>query len=77
LKYKAEAVRIVRLWMDDPGRALNDEVFAAVIRLLTFEVSLDAVSLYPFVIVSILTRTHSVIGGQKPNGEYTVPGCST
>ncbi|KAJ9138402.1 Tachykinin family protein [Pleurostoma richardsiae] len=37
LKYKAEAVRIVRLWMDDPGRALNDEVFAAVIRLLTFE----------------------------------------
>ena len=37
-KYKAEAVRIVRLWMSDPHFALSDEVFAAVIRLLTFEV---------------------------------------
>jgi hypothetical protein len=38
LKYKAEAVRIVRLWMSDPTRALSDDIFAAVIRLLTFEV---------------------------------------
>jgi len=44
LKYKAEAVRIVRLWMNDPTTALSDEVFAAVIRLLTFEVGLALTS---------------------------------
>ncbi|OAA57506.1 peroxisomal catalase [Niveomyces insectorum RCEF 264] len=37
VRYKAEALRIVRVWMDNPARALSDEVFAAVIRLLTFE----------------------------------------
>jgi hypothetical protein len=47
LKYKAEAVHIIRVWMDDPSRALSDEVFAAVIRLLTFEVSHDPVPLSP------------------------------
>lgn len=39
LKYKAEAVRIVMLWMNDPEKALSDEVLAAVIRLLTYAVS--------------------------------------
>jgi hypothetical protein len=39
LKFKAEAVRIVMTWLNDPARALSDEVFAAVLRLLTFEVS--------------------------------------
>ncbi|EFX01755.1 peroxisomal catalase [Grosmannia clavigera kw1407] len=36
-RYKAEALRIVRLWMQDPARTLSDEVFAAVLRLLTYE----------------------------------------
>ncbi|KAL1865749.1 hypothetical protein Plec18167_009291 [Paecilomyces lecythidis] len=38
LNFKAEAVRIVSIWLNDPARALSDEVFAAVLRLLTFEV---------------------------------------
>ena len=38
LKYKAEAVRILRSWLADPKEALSDDAFAAVIRLLTFEV---------------------------------------
>ncbi|KAI8713776.1 hypothetical protein NCS52_01223200 [Fusarium sp. LHS14.1] len=37
LKFKAEAVRIVQVWMDDPQRALSDDVLAAVLRLLTYE----------------------------------------
>ncbi|RTE83572.1 hypothetical protein BHE90_001816 [Fusarium euwallaceae] len=37
LKFKAEAVRIVQVWMEDPERALSDDVLAAVLRLLTYE----------------------------------------
>lgn len=39
LKFKAEAMRIVSVWMKDKDLALSDEVFAAVLRLLTYEVS--------------------------------------
>lgn len=38
-KYKVEAVRILNKWMLDPEKALNNHAFAAVVRLLTFEVS--------------------------------------
>ncbi len=38
LKFKVEAVRIVTGWMNDPERALSDDAFAAVLRLLTYEV---------------------------------------
>jgi len=38
LKYKIEAVRILRLWLSDPDKELSDDAFAAVVRLLTFEV---------------------------------------
>lgn len=38
LKYKAEAVRILHKWLSDPQKALSYDAFAAVIRLLTFEV---------------------------------------
>jgi hypothetical protein len=38
LQYKEEALRILYTWFNDPTRALSDETFAAVIRLLTFEV---------------------------------------
>jgi hypothetical protein len=38
LKYKIEAVRILRLWLGDPEKELSDDSFAAVVRLLTFEV---------------------------------------
>ncbi|KAJ5716018.1 uncharacterized protein N7483_013199 [Penicillium malachiteum] len=37
LKYKAEAVKILRIWLDDSEKALSDDAFAAVVRLLTFE----------------------------------------
>ncbi|KAJ5632206.1 hypothetical protein N7490_008545 [Penicillium lividum] len=37
LKYKIEAVRILRLWLSDPEKELSDDAFAAVVRLLTFE----------------------------------------
>ncbi|KAK9235840.1 hypothetical protein V1525DRAFT_347461 [Lipomyces kononenkoae] len=37
LTYKAEAVRILTMWLNDPIRSLSDDAFAAVVRLLTFE----------------------------------------
>ncbi|KAJ6142255.1 Protein of unknown function DUF3468 [Penicillium chrysogenum] len=37
LKYKTEAIRILRLWLGDPEKELSDDSFAAVVRLLTFE----------------------------------------
>ncbi|KAJ5865302.1 uncharacterized protein N7529_007218 [Penicillium soppii] len=37
LKYKIEAVRILRSWLVDPNKELSDDSFAAVVRLLTFE----------------------------------------
>ncbi|RJE25469.1 hypothetical protein PHISCL_02225 [Aspergillus sclerotialis] len=37
LKYKVEAVRILRLWLNDPEKELSDDSFSAVVRLLTFE----------------------------------------
>lgn len=40
LKYKIEAFRILRLWLSDPETELCDDAFAAVVRLLTFEVGL-------------------------------------
>lgn len=38
LRFKAEAMRIISIWMKDDDLALSDEVFAAVLRLLTYEV---------------------------------------
>ena len=38
LKYKSEAIRIMRSWLIDPQKRLSDDSFAAVVRLLTFEV---------------------------------------
>lgn len=38
LKYKSEAVSLVNQWMQDEKTALADATFAAVVRLLTFEV---------------------------------------
>ncbi|KAK9491414.1 hypothetical protein V1508DRAFT_357993 [Lipomyces doorenjongii] len=37
LRYKAEAMRILNIWLGDPTKSLSDEAFAAVVRLLTFE----------------------------------------
>ncbi|KAF5602021.1 tachykinin family [Fusarium pseudocircinatum] len=37
LEFKSEAVRIVQLWMQDPERAVSDDVLAAILRLLTYE----------------------------------------
>jgi len=38
LEFKTEAVRILHEWLSDPEKALSYDAFAAVIRLLTFEV---------------------------------------
>lgn len=38
LRYNAQAVSILNLWVNDPDRALSDDTFAAVLRLLIFEV---------------------------------------
>ncbi|KAI7764903.1 hypothetical protein LZL87_005616 [Fusarium oxysporum] len=37
LEFKSEAVRIVQLWMQDPERAVSDDVLASILRLLTYE----------------------------------------
>ena len=39
LKFKADAVQILNHWLSDPEKALSNDAFAAVVRLLTFEVS--------------------------------------
>lgn len=46
LKYKAEAVSLINKWMTDQEMALSDTTFAAVVRLLTFEVKLSQGSQY-------------------------------
>lgn len=38
LQFKMEAIRIVKLWMEDPKLALCDDTITAVMRLLTYEV---------------------------------------
>lgn len=41
LKFKADAVNILTQWVNDPKMALSNDAFAAVVRLLTFEVNLQ------------------------------------
>lgn len=38
LRYKSEAVSLINQWMQNEKTALDDATFAAVVRLLTFEV---------------------------------------
>ncbi|BCR85437.1 uncharacterized protein ACHE_20894A [Aspergillus chevalieri] len=37
LKFKAGAIQILNHWLSDPEKALSNDAFAAVVRLLTFE----------------------------------------
>ncbi|PYI09603.1 hypothetical protein BO78DRAFT_404830 [Aspergillus sclerotiicarbonarius CBS 121057] len=37
LRFKADAVKILSQWLNDPQKALSNDAFAAVVRLLTFE----------------------------------------
>ncbi len=39
LRYKTEAVRILSTWMTQNSDAASDDIIAAVLRLLTYEVS--------------------------------------
>lgn len=39
LRFKADAVEILNQWVNDPKKALSNDTFAAVVRLLTFEVT--------------------------------------
>lgn len=43
LKFKADAVEILTHWVNDPEKALSNDAFVAVVRLLTFEVNLHRV----------------------------------
>jgi hypothetical protein len=38
LEFKSKAVKIVQLWMQDPERAVSEDILAAILRLLTYEV---------------------------------------
>lgn len=38
LKYKTEAIETINKWLGDTVNAITDDVFAGVVRLLTFEV---------------------------------------
>jgi hypothetical protein len=38
LRYKTEIIEFVNRWLGNPNTAFKDEVFAAVLRLFTFEV---------------------------------------
>lgn len=42
LRFKSDAVGILNQWLGDPERALSNETFAAVTRILTFEVGAPA-----------------------------------
>jgi hypothetical protein len=47
LKYKSEAVSQVNRWLQNENTALSDHTFAAVVRLLTFEVCCPMTSRTP------------------------------
>ena len=55
LRFKADAVNILTQWVNDPQMALSNDAFAAVVRLLTFEVILQY-SLY--ILLSEKKKTH-------------------
>jgi hypothetical protein len=38
LQYKTQVVKILSQWLNDPKQSLSNDAFAAVVRLLTFEV---------------------------------------
>ena len=44
LRYKTEAVRILATWMTRKSDAASDDIIAAVLRLLTYEVSHEQLS---------------------------------
>lgn len=42
LRFKAEAVHIVTSWMNEDNHGLGDDILAAVLRLMTYEVRREA-----------------------------------
>lgn len=58
LKFKADAVGILNHWLNDPRKTLDNDTFAAAVRILTFEVRLL------FCTVSMLTRTEILGNGR-------------
>lgn len=72
LKFKADAVQILNHWLSDPEKALSNDAFAAVVRLLTFEVS----PLFSFILIGLNGNTNNDVtnrgtGELKKNGKYT------
>ena len=69
LRYKSDAVRILNQWLGDPERALSNDTFAAVTRLLTFEVGARTFIAGTTVLIVLNTRG---IGGLQKSGKFTV-----
>lgn len=72
LRFKAEAIRIVTEWMGDPNLCMSDEIIAAVLRLLTYEVPIHPLIIFTLrrailfqILTSVLNRG---TGAPKPSG---------
>lgn len=75
LKFKADAVQILNGWLNDPEKALSNDAFAAVVRLLTFEVS-PLFSFVPLLLIDLNGNTNDYVtnrdtGELKKNGRFT------
>lgn len=74
LKFKADAIQILNHWLSDPEKALSNDAFAAVVRLLTFEVS--PLFLFVFLLpIGLHYNTNNSVanrgtGAQKKNGKF-------
>lgn len=79
LNYKAEAVRIVMWWINDSARALSDEVLAAVLRLLAYEVCVLSLQSSRGMRrngkANIVCLENSEIGGPRPSGRCIMMDC--
>lgn len=74
LRFKAEAMRILSIWMQDDDLALSDDGFAAISRLLSYEVSAILVA-FSCKVAKILWINSST-AELKKNGRSIVMGCS-
>lgn len=79
LRYKAEAIRIVKEWMNEANGYPSDQALAAVVRLITYEVSQstidDAQNFRITTSPAILISECSVTGGMKLSGPCIAKAC--
>lgn len=64
LKFKTEAIGIINKWLGTAVTAMNDEVFAGVVRLLTFEVRhMSLQKLLGFIVIYLKYCFNSITSG--------------